>query len=87
MRSLFDSQLRATARGILVCTLATIMSVFFVSCAARHYYTPDDAYWREEDTLPIAEPDSRSPLLEWETIKRTVFDQIEQGADPARQKE
>ena len=53
-----------------------------VSCGSYHAaFTPDDPYWKDNDTKDIAEPKKRNPSLAWETVERSTFQQVEQILD------
>ncbi len=42
---------------------------------------PEGPYWKDNDTRDIPEPEKRDPSLEWETVERTTFKQVEQLLD------
>ncbi|MCK5126257.1 MAG: hypothetical protein KAR42_08365 [candidate division Zixibacteria bacterium] len=51
------------------------------ACGKRTAYTPDQPYWKDNDTVSITEPVKRSPSLIWQLTERTTFRQAEQLLD------
>ncbi len=69
--------------------LGTIAALSLMALAAgcgapRPQLRPEGPYWIDADTRDIPEPAGADPRLAWQTIDRTVFNQLEQYADIER---
>jgi hypothetical protein len=63
--------------------LALAIGVLF-GCTVKRAFTPEEPYYKDADRKNIPEPVERDPDLAWTSIKRSAFDQLDQGIDVDR---
>lgn len=64
--------------GIMSKILFSLATILLLSCGSSRSFRANDPHWRDNDSKNIADPGKRGPLLVWETIDRTLFEQTEQ---------
>lgn len=76
---------KKTNAAIIIFSLAVFLSLALLnSCAVNRTYTPDEPYLKDADRKDIPEPKKHDPNLAWTSIKRSVFDQVDQALDVER---
>ena len=71
-----------TAVAIMAGLLVTLL---LIGCGSgRPQMRPEGPHWIDADTRDIPEPARVDPRLAWQTLDRTVFNQLEQCADIER---